>query len=60
MSKIRYNSVFVKITNTNNELFVIREIRELRIIDPWLEPSWSNLFRQCQVLLSIWIVWETK
>jgi hypothetical protein len=34
MSKIRYNSVLATITNTNNELFVIREIRELRIIDP--------------------------
>ena len=39
MSKIRYNSVLATITNTNNELFVIREIRELRIIDPWIRPS---------------------
>ena len=39
MSKIRYNSVLATITNTNNELFVIREIRELRIIDPWFQDT---------------------
>ena len=47
MSKIRYNSVLATITNTNNELFVIREIRELRIIDPWFFSfgvlQWSGI-----------------